>query len=285
VVTAPLLVCDDLHYPEGPLPLGGGECAFVEYGRSQVASVSRGGEKRVRWARPGAGPAAIARAAEEGLLWLTAYDENALLCLALDEADGRVQVKVASESVERGLRGPNDLAVDEDGGVFFSSSGRFELDAPAEGAVLYRGPEGTVRRVAEGIHYANGVALAERGHTLLVSEHFENRVLAFDVSREGALRGRRVLADLGALAPLPTGHDPKLGPDGLKACPSSGQVYVAQYGGGRVLVLDREGRLVGEIPLPLPHVTNVALEGEQLWITAFGHDAPPWRGALFLASL
>ena len=54
---------------------------------------------------------------------------------------------------------------------------------------------------------------------------------------------------------LPTG-----GPDGM-AFDEAGNLYVAYYGGGRVVIFAPDGSLAGEILVPGANVTNVAFGG------------------------
>src|SRR5260221_8803086 len=82
---------------------------------------------------------------------------------------------------------PNDSSADDKGGVFLTASGEFSLAAPSTGAVLYLDREGGLHRRAEGIHYANGIAVDGARRRLLVSEHLGRRVLAFPLQADGSL--------------------------------------------------------------------------------------------------
>ncbi len=82
----------------------------------------------------------------------------------------------------RAFSNPNAAVSDGKGGIYFSSSGSFAPGARATGAVLHVDASGRVRRLAEGIHYANGVAVTPDGKILYVSEHLGRRVLAFDIA-------------------------------------------------------------------------------------------------------
>ena len=54
--------------------------------------------------------------------------------------------------------------------------------------------------------------------------------------------------------------DGGLGPDGM-ALDVDGRLYVAQFGGGCVSVIDSDGRLLESIPVPGKNVTNCAFGG------------------------
>ena len=82
--------------------------------------------------------------------------------------------------------GPNDFVADATGGVFMSASGPWET-APIVGKILYRAPDGSLRTVADDLHYANGLALSPDGRTLYCSETYAYRIVAFDVGEDGSL--------------------------------------------------------------------------------------------------
>jgi gluconolactonase len=136
--------------------------------------------------------------------------------------------------------------------------------------------------VAEGFHYANGVAVSADGKTLFASEHLERRVLAFDIAADGSLANRRVFVRLDDVE----GSDPsrgwELGPDGL-ATDSAGRVYVAEYGAGHFLVVDRDGRLLTTITVPERYTTAVALSDDEktLYVTAPDSLYPTRSGAVY----
>lgn len=271
---------DDAHYPEGPLYIGG-TLYWVEFVRDAVMVLEPGADgKRTLWRCEGVGPAAVARGAGDAL-WLTGYGDNTVVCIGRDGATREVLREGADG---RPFLGPNDLVLDRHGGLYFTASGVFELDAPVQGEVYYRAPDGGVRSVADQIHYANGLALTPDGGALYVAEHFRNRVLRYEVGPGGALSGRRVFAELARVAPPPPCEDPRLGPDGMKVT-RDGRLLVAQYGGGRVIALDPGGGFIGALRLPHRFTTNVALEpaGERLWITAFADEEAPCRGGVFEA--
>lgn len=274
-------IVEDAHYPEGPLWLDG-RLYWVEFARDAVmVMVPEQEQKRALWVRHGAGPAAVARGTGDEL-WVTAYESNQVICIG---RDGTTREVLGEDDHGCPFVGPNDLVMDRQGGLYFTASGVFELDAPMEGKVFYRGP-GRDRppvAVADGIHYANGVAITQDGAALFVSEHFQNRVLRYDVGPDGVLSGGRVFAELTTIAPPPRAPDPRLGPDGLKVT-SSGEVLIAQYGGGRVIAVRPDGRLDRVLDLPYRFTTNVALGRSEhtLWITAFKEEVPPYPGAVFM---
>lgn len=269
-----------VSYPEGPT-CHAGHLYFVEYARDVVAVLEPSGTTRTVYHEPGLGPAATALSLD-GSLWVTGSDGNCILRISSEPAPF---LRLLRDDSGRAFDAPNDLLFDHHGGLYFTASGVFDPSAPIAGAVFYRAAGGAVRQIAADIHYANGLALSPDDSTLFVSEHLQNRILAFDIENAGALNNRRVHADLHALAPTST-RDPLLGPDGL-ACRRDGALVVAQFAGGRLLVLGPDGRLARTVSLPFRHPTNVTFSEDDrlLYVTAFERNDPPYEGAVLEVDL
>lgn len=270
------LLYEPVFYPEGPA-WDAGRLYFVEYARHAVGVIDpTHPEPQTVWQRPGFGPAAVA-CAPDGSLWVTGSDAD---CVAHIERDGTLRDMLRTDGDGRPFPAPNDLVFDGSGALYFTASGVFDPTAPVGGCVVRHTPGGDSRVLADAIHYANGIALAPDGTTLFVSEHFGNRVLAFDVRADGTLAGRRVYADLHTLAPLDI-HEPLLGPDGI-ACTPDGTLLIAHFGGARLLAVAPDARLQGIIPLPFQFPTNVTFgdTARTAYVTAFGANAPPYAGAI-----
>ena len=266
-------------YPEGPLWFNG-KLYYVEYATSTVMTWD-GHENRSIWKQDGCGPASLI-GMPEGDLLVSCYDANTLVRIS---AAGETQNTIPSDSNGERFIGPNDFVRDAKGGLYFSASGAFDVTASIRGRIYYLAPDGSLKPVAYLIHYPNGLALADDGKTLLVSEHLAARVLKFDVRADGALGNRRVFQRLRDIAPDPADADAYTGPDGLKV-DSKGNVYICQYGGGRVLVTDHDGNLIRTIEVPARYVTNVNFGATEdiVYVTAATDmAAAPYPGELYEA--
>jgi sugar lactone lactonase YvrE len=63
------------------------------------------------------------------------------------------------------------------------------------GVIALVTPDGRARKVADEIAFPNGMVITPDNRTLIISESFTGRLLAFDIAADGSLSGRRVWAD------------------------------------------------------------------------------------------
>lgn len=265
-------------YPEGPL-WQNGKLLYVEYAGPGV-KVWDGTTSVDYWQAEHCGASGLI-AFGQGHLLVACYDANTIV--ELDER-GRHFRTFDKDGGGRPFVGPNDFAADGSGGVYFSASGVYDIKAPITGSVLHLSAGGRITRVADSIHYSNGLTVSKDGRSLLVAEMLAGRILAFAIKSDGSLGPRSVWARLRDLA-APTPHeDAYNGPDGLKLGPD-GNYYIAQNGSGRVLVVNDARRLVRIIDVPTPYVTNVNF-GERgsgaVFITGvFDPWKAPFPGAVY----
>jgi len=266
----------DSAYPEGPAVVDG-VLYYAEMGNDRVMRFD-GESNTPIWERERCGPTAVAPLGDGSLAVLCHHEE----VVARISPDGALLDILDADAEGRTFSNPNAAVSDGKGGVYFSSSGSFAPAARATGAVLHVDASGAVRRLAEDIHYANGVAVSPDGKLLYVSEHLGRRVLAFDIADDGSLSGRRSFVALDDLV----GNDPErsweLGPDGLNV-DRDGNLVIAEYGAGRLLIVDRDGRLSATIPVPERYVTASAFNADQsqLFITAPASLISPNSGAVY----
>lgn len=177
-------------------------------------------------------------------------DPGAILELSLDGKELRRWD--ADDQGRRFVGGINDLTVAPNGGAYATIFGSYDgVGPPGEvmGKVLYKAPgAASWRLVAGDLNYANGVGVSPDGKTLYVSQTVSGAILKFTIEPDGALSHRANFALLDRLVP-PRGSSPWLGPDSLKV-DHAGDIYVAQFFGGKILKLSPQGRL--------KHVFNIA---------------------------
>ena len=96
----------------------------------------------------------------------------------------------------------NEIVVDGRGNAYVNN---IDFDFPfgefAPGIVALLTPDGSVRQVADGVAFPNGMAVTPDNSTLIVAESYGNKLTAFDIAEDGGLSNQRVWADLGAGVP------------------------------------------------------------------------------------
>lgn len=165
-------------------------------------------------------------------------------------------------------------------GRFWIGSMDLSLHRP-QGAFYCVHPDGRVVRQFDGVIVSNTVAIAPDQRTLYVSDTRRFVVWAFDLDpAAGTLARRRVFVDHTATGDRPDG-----------ACiDADGHLWIAMFGGGRVVRHAPDGRVDRVIPLPVTNPTCLTFGGadhETLYITtARKFLAPdvlarePWAGGL-----
>jgi gluconolactonase len=241
-------IVEGLKYPEGLYFSSRDQCIyFVEWSGDRILAYREGKTWLVYQAQPGSGPCGLSQD-PDGNLWACFY--SACQIVQIDPAGELLQVY--NDWRGQYFTGPNDLIHAPDGGLFFTDSGNFQEDwitGQLAGSVYYLGSKGDLSCAATGIAYSNGIAISLDGHRLFVSEHRRNRILLFDIEEAGILLNRRVFADLDNDCVLDPGRVYELGPDGL-CLDWRGWLWVAHYGGGKLIGLNKDGEPMAVIHLP-----------------------------------
>jgi gluconolactonase len=166
--------------------------------------------------------------------------------------------------------GINDIVVTANGGAYATVFGPY-VDPPTSviGKILYLAP-GSQKwvEVADELNYANGIAVSPDQKTLYVSETVGNCIKKFTIKNDGSLSNRSNFALLNVL----TRNKAEvwwIGPDSMKV-DGKGNIYVAQWFGGKILKLSPGGKLLHVFEITAGDgTTNVAFgEGEkELYVT------------------
>lgn len=91
----------------------------------------------------------------------------------------------------------NEIVVDGRGNAYVNNIGfDFPVGEFAPGIVALLTPDGSVRQVADGVAFPNGMAVTPDNSTLILAESYANKLTAFDIAEDGGLSNRRVWADL-----------------------------------------------------------------------------------------
>jgi sugar lactone lactonase YvrE len=127
--------------------------------------------------------------------------------VAVDSPRGRL-LRVAPDGTQSthadlGRPGWNDIAADGRGHIYVNGAGFDPMSGAdfAPGQVTLVTADGSVRPVADDIAFPNGMLVTPDDGTLIVADSYRHQLLAFDITPDGTLTGRRVWADLGTGVP------------------------------------------------------------------------------------
>jgi sugar lactone lactonase YvrE len=192
--TTPRVLLDGLAYVESPR-WHDGRLWFAHWGAEEIVAVDVDGSSEVA-ARGAPGLGWSIDWLADGRLLVTGAE------LLRQEPNGATVRHVDLSDV--GDYGWNEIVVDGRGNVYVNTIG-FDFGAgeqPKPGLIALITPDGVVRRVADELEFANGMAITPDNSTLIVSESFAGRLTAFNIETDGGLSHRRVWAD-------------RLGPDSI----------------------------------------------------------------------
>jgi sugar lactone lactonase YvrE len=92
----------------------------------------------------------------------------------------------------------NDIVVDGRGNIYVNNIG---FDFPggefATGLIALVAPDGSVRQVADGLAFPNGMAVSQDNRTLVVAESYAGKLTGYEIQADGSLAGGHVWAELG----------------------------------------------------------------------------------------
>jgi len=92
----------------------------------------------------------------------------------------------------------NDIVVDGRGNIYVNNIG---FDFPggefAPGLIALVTPDGSVRQVADGLAFPNGMAVSQDNRTLVVAESYAGKLTGYEIEADGSLAGGHVWAELG----------------------------------------------------------------------------------------
>ena len=146
----------------------------------------------------------------------------------------------------------DDMIVDERGGAYVGDAG-FDLLTGAKpgglGRILFVGPDGICRVVAEGLDFPNGIALSGDGKRLVVAESIGDRLREYRVEPDGSLSAPRTFGSFDE-------------PDGV-CLDESGHAWVGLFSEDSFVRVAPDGAVVTRIPTPGRRAVACCLGGPE----------------------
>lgn len=159
----------------------------------------------------------------------------------------------------------NDGFVDAEGRFFAGTMNDPKVQEPTNEGVLFRlDPDLTLHRILEEVTIPNGMGFTLDGKSMYFIDSPTHDVSKFKYDRKtGNITDRQVFYHI----------DGDAFPDGM-AMDREGCLWIALAGGGKVLKVSPEGKLVGEISFPTRMISCPAFAGEELYVTSAEEEEP-----------
>lgn len=160
----------------------------------------------------------------------------------------------------------NDGACDSHGRYWVGTMNDPKVQAPSAEGVLFRlDPDMSLHRMLEGVTIPNGMGWSADDKTFYLTDSPTGNIFKFDYDTStGDISNKRVFFHLELEHAVPDGF----------AMDIEGCFWVALCGGGKVLRLSPEGKVIGEILIPTRMVSCPGFVNEDLFITSAEEEDP-----------
>ncbi len=244
-------VVDGLNFPEGPAWDGNGNLFVSSCYGGFITKITNGGAHTFLSASEN--PFTLKQTngltvGRDGYLYACEYGIEAILKIS---SDGKTEIYSAGYKGKKFNR-PNDLAFDPKGNLYFTDPNSYDKNIPD--GVVYRIDAITkeVTPAADSIAFCNGIAFSADAKNVFVCESARHRILKYNVEQDGSFSNKKVFAE------LPDGD-----PDGI-AFDIEGNLYVANFGSGRIYILNPDGSTKSFLEAPGKKTSNVEFAGKDL---------------------
>jgi L-arabinonolactonase len=170
----------------------------------------------------------------------------------------------------------NDGKVDRRG-RFLIGATTANVRKPMPDGGLYRlDPDHRLTRLDSGVYYSNGPCWSPDDRTFYFSDSFHYQTYAYDYDiATGEVANKRLFVETREFGGMPDGS----------TVDRDGRVWIALYGGGKIVAVGPDGRLERAIAMPVRLVSSVMFGGpdlDRLYVTSLEQGAlgePPEEGA------
>ena len=251
------LVADGFKFTEGPAADPKGDVYFTDQPNDRILKWIAATNKVEPFMQP-AGRA-------NGLY----FDRDGKLIACADEKGELQRIDPETKKItvllnhfdKKLFNGPNDVWVDPKGGMYFTDpfykrdywQNREKPDQEKQ-RVFFLAKGAKVPVIADDtLVQPNGIVGSPDGKSLFVADIGDRKTYQYEVAADGGLTNRRLFCEAGS--------------DGMTR-DTSGNLYLTGKG---VIVFDRDGKKLGEIPVPESWTANICFGGPEmktLFITA-----------------
>lgn len=235
------ILAEGLNFPEGPAFDQNSDLWCVEMKAGNLIYVRDGKVTRILSGGKLNGMCFDA----QGAAWVCDSGMNQIRVFAVKD---QVWKTAVGDYEGNPLEEPNDLAFDAAGNLIFTCPGNSRQEPI--GRIYCLTTAGELLLVADGMYFPNGVAFSPDGKILYVTESYRQSLWKgeWDAKQKTWVNAVRWVG---------TGGKP--GPDGI-ALDSSGKIFTAVYGTGKIKVFNLHEALEQEIELPGMNPTNCAFD-------------------------
>jgi L-arabinonolactonase len=191
----------------------------------------------------------------------------------LDRAGNELE-RIVRPDYDEGTHHINDGITDHRGRLWFGTMHDAETAATGE---LFSFADGRLRVVRTGVTTSNGIGFSPDGTVMYYADSPARTITRFRYNMETG----------DATNPEPFVTDVDGFPDGLTV-DAEGCVWSAKWDGGRVMRYDPNGRIIGQLDLPVSRPTSCMFAGPDLALLAITSAQPdpgrsePLAGSVFL---
>ncbi|MCD6564634.1 MAG: SMP-30/gluconolactonase/LRE family protein [Bacteroidales bacterium] len=179
------------------------------------------------------------RFGSRGSMFVADYTGHNILKVDMDTR------KVLVYANEPEMNQPNDLAIDGEGRLYASDPNWND----STGMLWRIDQNGSMFLLEKNMGTTNGVEVSADEEHLYVNESIQRKIWIYDLDDSGNISNKRLFFQF-----------EDYGLDGMR-CDMEGNLYVARFGKGTIVILSPEGEVLKEIELQGKNVTNIAFGG------------------------
>jgi gluconolactonase len=254
-------VVGDCAFTEGPAWHPDGYLLFSDIPNDRILRVAVDGTS-TEWLKPSSGANGLMCDRQGNVYACQGEARRIALLRTGSDGKGMLVKPLVAEFDSKPFNKPNDLAIDNAGGLYFTDPNyRQQTEPPTQPVqgVYYIARDGAVTRVIDDLPRPNGILVSADGKTLYVANIELRQVMRYAITGPGQIGAGEVLF---------TGDETTdgRGPDGM-SLDADGRLYCTYKS---VVVLTAAGELIGRISVP-EKPANCAFGGDDnrtLYITA-----------------